>query len=110
MNKKIQFEYNGEKYILEYNRESIQILEQQGFSVSELTKKPMLMLPMAFQGLFYKNHRRAKKAFIDECFDNFKDKQKLLSTISDMLLEAYEALTDDESDNNKGNLDWEIVG
>lgn len=110
MNKKITFEYNGEKYILEYNRESIQILEQQGFSVTELTKKPMLMLPLAFQGLFYKNHRRAKKAFIDECFDKFKDKGKLLSTISDMLLEAYETLTDDDNKDDKGNLDWEIVG
>ena len=68
------------------------------------------MLPLAFQGLFYKNHRRAKKAFIDDCFDRFKDKQKLLSTISEMLLEAYESLTDDENNNNKGNLDWEIVG
>ena len=110
MNKQITFECNGEKYILEYNRDSIQILEQQGFSINELTKKPMLMLPLAFQGLFYKNHRRAKKAFIDDCFDRFKDKQKLLSTISEMLLEAYESLTDDENNNNKGNLDWEIVG
>ena len=38
MNKQITFECNGEKYILEYNRDSIQILEQQGFSINELTK------------------------------------------------------------------------
>lgn len=110
MNKQIKFEYNGEKYTLEYNRESIQIMEQQGFSVNELTTKPMTMLPLAFQGLFYKNHRKAKKAFIEECFDKFKDKQKLLSTISEMLLEAYETLTDNEGDENEGNLNWEIVG
>lgn len=110
MNKQIKFEYNGEKYTLEYNRESIQIMEQQGFSVSELTTKPMTMLPLAFQGLFYKNHRRTKKAFIEECFDKFKDKQKLLSAISEMLVEAYETLTDNEGDENEGNLNWEIVG
>ena len=37
MNKKIEFEENGEKYVLEYNRESIEILEKQGFNVNEMT-------------------------------------------------------------------------
>ena len=45
MNKKIEFEDNGEKYVLEYNREAIKVMEARGFSVSELTSKPMTMLP-----------------------------------------------------------------
>ena len=56
MNKKIEFEKNGQKYVLEYTRESVALMERQGFVVSELTTRPMLMLPLAFQGLFYKNH------------------------------------------------------
>lgn len=110
MNKKIEFEDNGEKYVLEYNRESIQILEQQGFAINELTQKPMTMLPLAFQGLFYKNHKYVKKAYVDECYKRFKNKEQLLETISGMLLEAYEALTDDEDVGDKGNIDWKIVG
>lgn len=110
MNKKIEFEDNGEKYILEYSRDTIQILEQQGFSVNELTQKPMTMLPLAFQGLFYKNHKYVKKSYVDECYERFKDKKQLLETISGMLLEAYDTLTDDENVGDKGNIDWKIVG
>lgn len=110
MNKKIEFEENGEKYILEYNRESIELLEKQGFNVNEMTSKPMSMLPLAFQGLFYKNHRYVKKAFIDECFDRFSDKQKLIEIIAEMIVETYDSLTDDGSSNDKGNLDWKIIG
>lgn len=110
MNKKIEFEENGEKYILEYNRESIEILEKQGFNVNEMTSKPMSMLPLAFQGLFYKNHRYVKKAFIDECYDRFKNKQQLIEVIAEMIMETYESLTDDENVGDKGNIDWKIVG
>lgn len=110
MNKKIEFEDNGEKYILEYNREAIKMMEARGFSVTELTTKPMTMLPLAFEGLFYKNHKKAKKNYIDECYDRFKDKTQLINVIGDMLSEAYDSLTDDESENDKGNLDWKIVG
>lgn len=109
MNKKIEFEDNGEKYVLEYNREAIKILESQGFNVSEMTTKPMLMLPLAFKGLFYKNHKRVKQSYVDECYDRFKDKEKLIEVIGDMLAETYDTLTDD-SGSEKGNLEWKIVG
>jgi hypothetical protein len=108
MNKKIEFEKNGQKYVLEYTRESVALMEKQGFSVEELTTKPMLMLPLAFQGLFYKNHRRVNKAFVDEVYDNFTNKDKLLETIATMLEECYSSLTDDNGD-DEGNIDWKIV-
>ncbi len=109
MSKKIEFEDNGEKYILEYNREAIKLLETQGFSVSEMTTKPMTMLPLAFQGLFYKNHKRVKNSLINEFYDRFTDKNKLIETIGEMLSETYDSLTSEE-DSDKGNLDWKIVG
>ena len=102
------FEKDGQKYVLEYTRESVALMERQGFSVEELTTKPMLMLPLAFQGLFYKNHRRVNKTFVDEVYDNFKDKEKLLEAIATMLEECYSSLTDNKED-DKGNIDWKIV-
>ena len=110
MNKKIEFEDNGKKYILEYNRESIEILERQGFNVKEMTEKPMTMLPLAFQGLFYKNHRNVKKSFVDECYNRFKDKEKLIEIMAEMIMETYNSLTSDEDAGDKGNITWEIVG
>lgn len=109
MNKKIEFEKDGQKYVLEYTRESVALMERQGFSVEELTTKPMLMLPLAFQGLFYKNHRRANKQFVDEVYDNFTNKDKLLETIATMLEECYSSLTEDNKEDDKGNIDWKIV-
>lgn len=110
MNKKIEFEDNGKKYILEYNRESIEMLERQGFNAKEMSEKPMTMLPLAFQGLFYKNHRNVNKSFVDECFNRFKDKSKLIELMAEMIVETYNTLTDDEEVGDKGNIDWEIVG
>ena len=109
MNKKIEFEKDGQKYVLEYTRESVALMEKQGFEVDELIKKPMLMLPLAFQGLFYKNHRRVNRQFIDQIYDGFKDKDKLLNTIAEMLEECYTSLTENTEGENEGNIDWKIV-
>lgn len=106
MNKKIEFNYNGKDYVLEYNRKSIEYIERQGFSISQLAEKPMLMLPMAFSGLFFKNHKNTKQSEIDEIYDNFKNKDMLINTIAEMLNEAYSSLQDD---NQEGNIEWKVV-
>lgn len=106
MNKKIEFNYNGKDYVLEYNRKSIEYIERQGFSISQLAEKPMLMLPMAFSGLFFKNHKHIRQNEIDEIYDNFKDKDMLINTIAEMLNEAYSSLQDD---NQEGNIEWKVV-
>ena len=108
MSKKIEFSYNGTDYVLEYNRKSVEFMERQGFVVSELVEKPMLMLPMAFEGLFFKNHKNIKKSEIDEIFDKFKDKNALISTIAEMLNETYNTLQE-EPEGNEGNIDWKVV-
>lgn len=105
MSKQIKFKYEGIDYVLEYNRESISLIESKGFTLSEFTAKPMLMLPLAFSGLFLKNHKRTKQSTVDNIYDSFKDKEKLVGVIVDMLSEAYDTLTD-----NEGNIEWEIVG
>lgn len=108
MNKKIEFTYNNKNYVLEYNREAIAFIERQGFSVNELASKPMLMLPMAFSALFFKNHKNETQKNIDAIYDKFKDKGALISTISEMLTETYNTLQADPED-DEGNIDWKIV-
>lgn len=110
MNKKIEFEDNGTKYVLEYNREAIEIMERQGFKVSELITQPMTMLPIAFQGLFYKNHKDVRKKIIDEFYERFTNKKELIEIIAEMISESYNSLTSENTENKKGNLDWKIVG
>lgn len=108
MNKKIEFNYNGKDYILEYNRKSVEFMERQGFIAGELSQKPMLMLPMAFAGLFFKNHKNTRQSEIDEIYDKFKDKAALITTIAEMLNETYSTLQDDTED-VEGNIEWKVV-
>lgn len=108
MNKKIEFSYNNVDYVLEYNREAIAFMERQGFEINELSKKPMLMLPMAFSGLFFKNHKRATQKIIDEIYNKFTNKDSLISTIAEMLTEAYTSLETDPEE-QEGNIEWKIV-
>lgn len=112
MNKKIEFTYEGQKYVLEYNRRSIQIIEAQGFSINELSAKPMTMIPLAFEGLFIKNHKNITRKKVEEIFDSFKNKDKLMEAITTMLTETYSSLQsnlEDGSDEEQGNIEWEIL-
>ena len=111
MNHKIKFEKDGQKYLLEYDRKSIAAMERLGFNINEFADKPMTMLPLAFKGMFIKNHKFVKDDFIDDCFDNFKDKEKLIEQIGIMLEETYKTLQSnvDEKGNDLGNIDWETV-
>ena len=111
MNKQIHFEKDGKKYILEYDRKSIAAMEKMGFNINEFADKPMTMLPLAFKGMFIKNHKFVRDDFIDECFDNFKNKEKLIEAIGIMLEETYKTLQSnvDEKGNDLGNIDWETV-
>lgn len=108
MSKKIEFNYKNEDYVLEYNRKAIAFIEGQGFSINDLTSKPMTMLPLAFTGLFYKNHKKVNQTIIDEIYDKFTNKDVLIATIAEMLTEAYNSLQDEPED-VEGNIDWKIV-
>lgn len=108
MNKKIEFNFEGKDYTLEYNRNSVALIERQGFCIDELAKKPALMLPMAFEGLFYKNHKSVTRETIEKIYEKMTNKEALMKTIADMLNETYTSLQS-EPDEKEGNIDWKIL-
>ncbi len=110
-NKKIKITYNDKEYILEYNRKTIGDIEQMGFVASQFVDKPATMLPIAFKGAFLKNHKFVKQEIIDEIFSHMTDKQALIGELSNMILECYQSLTEDEVDekDKEKNAHWEIV-
>jgi len=109
MSKKIEFEYEDKKYILEYNRDAIKIMEKQGFDLNSFTEKPMLMLDIAFQGAFIKNHRTIKTVKVEEIYTIMEDKEKLAKTLLEMIQETYETLFETKEDENGKNIGWKIV-
>lgn len=108
MNTKIKFTYKDVPYTLEYDRDSIRVMEQHGFVLEEFAKKPMSSLDTAFKGLFIKNHRRTNEKLIDEIYDNLKNKEVLVEKILVMIDETYNTLFDDE-DAKEGNIEWDVA-
>lgn len=109
MSQKIEFDYEDNHYVLEYNREAIKAMEANGFSASDYIKKPMTMIDLAFQGLFYKNHKMISTDKIEEIFSHIKDKQGLNRTMMSMIEEAYDVLFDEKQEDDGKNIDWKIV-
>lgn len=98
----------GNIYILEYCRETVQMLEKQGFDSQKITSMPMTLLPLVFRCAFLKNHKNIKEKKVTEIFDSLKDRDKLWSALIEMISECYTSLLEDNED-VEGNASWEIV-
>lgn len=109
-NTKITFKKDGKEYILEYNRQSVQQIEKLGFTIEDVSRKPMTMFPLMFRGAFLANHKYVKEKEIEEIYDNIRKKDELHVTLINMITECYETLSDNNKETeNEGNVDWEIV-
>ena len=104
---KISLNYNEKDYTLEYNRQSVRMLESQGFVLEQISTKPITMIPMLFSGAFAKNHRGIKRALIDEIYNECLDKTGLIDALMEMYAETLSTLTDEKEDG--GNAVWVVV-
>ena len=68
MNTKINLTYKGVPYTLEYDRNTVKLLEAHDFDITEFLKKPMSNVELAFSGAFIKNHRKVSQNIIDEIY------------------------------------------
>lgn len=107
MAKTISITYKGNDYTLEYTRASVEQMERTGFNVSEMTAKPMTMLPALFRGAFVAHHKFVKPAVIDEIFATLGDKMTLLEKLAEMYNEPIEAMLE-EPEVAKGNPGWGV--
>ena len=103
---KITLTHKNKEFVLEYNRQSVRMMEGQGFAINELSSKPMTMIPLLFQGAFIKNCKGVKRAAIDEIYDGIGNKGELMNVLIEMYAETLSSLTDD---NEEGNVTWELT-
>lgn len=103
---KINLTHNGEEYVLEYNRQSVKTMESQGFSIDEISAKPMTMIPALYNGAFIKNHRGIKRSVMDEIFEEIQDKTGFISALMELYGETLSSLTDE---NKSGNVTWALT-
>lgn len=105
MAKTISFEYEGNKYVLEYTRASVMTMERQGFNIKDIEDKPISTLPSLFQGAFIAHHPGTKKTTIDAIYSKLANKMDLVLKLAEMYNEPIEALIDDPED-KEGKLEW----
>ena len=105
MNKQLKFTYQEKEYCLEFTRRSVELMEKQGFIASDITDKPMTVLPALFAGAFLANHKFVKKDVIDEIFSKMTNKTELIGKLSEMYNEPILALVDEPED-AEGNVEW----
>lgn len=105
MNKQLKFTYQDKEYCLEFTRKSVETMERQGFVASDITDKPMTVLPALFAGAFLANHKFVKREVVDEIFSKMTNKTELIGKLSEMYNEPILALVD-EPEETEGNVDW----
>lgn len=103
---KIVLNHNDKEYELEFNRQSVKLMESQGFVLDEITSKPMTMIPLLFSGAFIKNCKGTKRSVIDEIFEGIGDKTGLMQALMEMYADTLSYLTDNTGE---GNASWTLV-
>lgn len=91
----------GNKYCLEYSKNTIMRMEKAGFNLDEIDNQPVLMTTLLVQGAFAKNHPSAKTETIDKIYNSLKNKEMFLTKLAEMYNEQADELV------AEGNAEWE---
>ena len=111
---KITITYNKKSYDLEYSRNSVKQMEQQGFVLSQIGEKPVNMIPLLVYGAFMKNHKGIKQSLMDEIFEHITDKvgdgeNGFIRALLEMYAETVNTLTDNTSVDEGNAATWKVV-
>ena len=104
MSKKIEFDYKGRHFTLEFNARTVKEVQSSGFRVDDIGDKPNIMLPLLFKGAFLMHHRGEKASLIEEILLLLGDKENLYTKLLEMYNEPVEALIEEPDDSVK--VEW----
>jgi len=111
MAKTITFTFEKTAYTLEFTRETVQMLEQNGLSLADvqnIADKPLSGSSMLFRGAFLAHHRKAASidTLMDKIWKSIPDKISFVSTLAEMYTEPLDALMEDPDE--KGKTTWTV--
>lgn len=114
MSTKITITYQKADYVLEYSRNSVKQMEQQGFILEKLSEQPMTQVPLLVYGAFMKNHKGIKRSLVDEIFEHISDKigdgdNGFIHALLEMYAETVNTLTDNESVDEGNRAVWKVT-
>lgn len=105
---KINITYNEKEYTLEFTRDTVKLMEQSGFTISELGDRPVSLMPRLFAGAFQAHHPRLSSRVIQEIFDHLNNKREMLTALIEMYSAPINSLFDD-ADGAEGNAAWTVI-
>ena len=112
MAKTITFTYEKTAYTLEFTRETVSALEQNGLTATDvrnIADKPITTVMILFTGAFMAHHRRAASinGLIEKIWASIPNKSDLLSELTEMYLEPIDAMMEEPED-EKGKTVWTV--
>lgn len=115
MSTTITVTYNNIDYILEYSRNSVKQMEQQGFVLDQIGDKPMSMVPLLVYGAFMKHNKGIKRNLVDEIYEHIADKigdgedNGFIQTLLEMYAETVNTLTDNKPSDEGNTAVWKVT-
>ena len=109
--KTITFTYKKTAYTLEFTRETVSALEQNGLTladVRQMADKPLTASTLLFRGAFLAHHKRAAAidSLMEEIWKSIPDKPGFISALTEMYTEPLDALL--EEPDESGKTEWKI--
>ena len=109
MNTKITLNYKGEKYTLEYDKESIKVLENLGVDLMHILSKPISNMDYLCQCAFIKHHPDLTIGTMNEILDSCPNKSDLMKTLIKMVNEVCDIITGEPDEDASKNVSWTVV-
>lgn len=114
MSTKITVTYNKKHYDLEYSRNSVKQMEQQGFVLEKISEQPMTMVPLLVYGAFMKHHKGIKRSLVDEIYEHIADKvgdgeNGFIQALLEMYADTVNTLTDNSSVDEGNAATWKVI-
>lgn len=106
--------YKKNDYTLEYTRNAVRQMEQQGFVLEKLSEQPMTMVPLLVYGAFTKHHKGIKRSLMDEIYEHIADKigdgdNGFIQALLEMYADTVNTLTDNSSVDEGNAAVWKVT-
>lgn len=96
----------GKVYTLEYTRQTVKVMERQGFIPDKVSEQPMTYLPTLFAGAFMAHHRNIKAEEIEKIYARLPNKHDLIGKLVEMYNDPIMTLLDEPDEHDEGNMSW----
>ena len=96
----------GKVYTLEFTRQSVKMMERQGFYPELVTKQPVTYLPELFAGAFLAHHKHTKPEEIEKIYTRLPNKHDLIGHLVEMYNEPMMTLLEEPDEGDEGNMSW----